>query len=96
MPNVNEHNKLFKKIGLEEYKWVNELMDSGAKLFGPAHRAMPPHDPLSGLLLAFFKRDQKLMHAHILHNLHDLLTSPTHPTYVLEQMQRMVKVWKKK
>ena len=91
MPTIEEHDELFEKLGLGKYKWVNRVMDANTALFGPAHRICPPHDPLSGILLALIKRDPKVALAHFIHNLHDFITSPGYFLYIGERMFRMLK-----
>ena len=89
MPEAEEHNKLLRALGLEGYEWVNELMDSNRGVFpAPVHRLMPPHDPLSGIALALFRRDVKALAAHVAHNLQDLLSDPGWPIHMADRLRR--------
>ncbi len=92
MPEAEEHHKLLDKLGLSNYKWVSDLMDSNRGLLpSPIHRLAPPHDPLSGLLLTVAKRDLNVLKAHIVHNLQDLLSDPGYPIHVLDRVNRTLR-----
>jgi len=76
MPPREVHDRVLEALGLGEYKIVNEIMDANARLFGPAHRLFPMHDPVSGIVLFLMTGDIKVLIAHIVHNLTDLLGDP--------------------
>ncbi len=91
MPEAESHHELLERLGLGRYKWVSDLMDSNRGVFpSPIHRVFPPHDPISGVVLALIYRDPNILKAHIVHNLQDLLSDPGYVLHIAERFRRSV------
>jgi len=94
MPANLIHKRIERALGLENYHWVSKVMDSNAPIFGPGHRMMFPHDPISGVILAIMQKDPKILQTHLVHNIVDTFTNPTHLLNMVESTFRTWAAWK--
>ena len=74
-----------------KYSWVDRFMDSGSSTFGPLHRLLPPHDPLTGLILSALRNDPRIFAEYLRHYAEDLAESPTYPLYAFTKMGKQLK-----
>jgi len=74
-----------------KYGWVDELMDSNARIFGPMHRMLPPHDPITGILLSIAKRDPRILEQYARHTMEDLVENPFYPISSLRELDKSMK-----
>jgi len=75
----------------KSYEWVDELMDSNARMFGPMHRLLPPHDPITGILLSIARGDPKILEQYVRHTVEDLVENPLYPISALRELDKSVR-----
>jgi len=77
--------------GEKGYEWVDELMDSNARIFGPVHRMLPPHDLMTGFFLSVVKQDPKILEHYARHTIEDLVENPFYPISVLREVDKSIR-----
>lgn len=74
MPNEHTHEFFSNIIFKDPYTEANQFFDAGQKIFSLyLHRLLPPHDPISAICYAIYKKDFKIILVYLLHIMLDLI-----------------------